>query len=152
VAARKLGVALQPLQVRRPEDFEAAFAAAEQGKAHSSPSMTASPVCTDPGSWPWLPTAQRYAADPRPPTSVPPQRSCTDTAIIIKPQGCNIRSWGFLIWRRRLKRIATRLGTVVRQMSNAHRIALSELASMRRAFLVGPIVTTALRPDPWAPN
>jgi len=118
----------------------------------SSPSMTASPVCTDPGSWPWLPTAQPYAADPRTPTSVPPQRSCTDTAIIIEPQGCNIRSWGFLIWRRRLKRIATRLGTVVRQTSNAHRIALSGLASMRRAFLVGPIVTTALRPDPWAPN
>ena len=28
-AARKLGLALQPLEVRRPDDFEAAFAAAK---------------------------------------------------------------------------------------------------------------------------
>jgi len=35
VAARKLGVALQPLEVRGPGDFEAAFAAAEQGKAQA---------------------------------------------------------------------------------------------------------------------
>ena len=35
VAARKLGVALQPLEVRGPEDFEAAFAAATQGNAQA---------------------------------------------------------------------------------------------------------------------
>ena len=35
VAARKLGVALQPLDVRGPEDFEAAFAAATRGNAQA---------------------------------------------------------------------------------------------------------------------
>jgi putative ABC transport system substrate-binding protein len=35
VAARTLGVALQPLDVREPEDFEAAFAAAKRGKAQA---------------------------------------------------------------------------------------------------------------------
>src|SRR5215470_11437318 len=35
VAARKLGVALQPLEVRGPGDFEAAFAAATQAKAQA---------------------------------------------------------------------------------------------------------------------
>src|SRR5258707_1121229 len=35
VAARTLGVALQPLDVRGPEDFEAAFAAATRGNAHA---------------------------------------------------------------------------------------------------------------------
>ena len=34
-AARTLGVALQPLEVRGPEDFEAAFAAATQGNAQA---------------------------------------------------------------------------------------------------------------------
>jgi putative ABC transport system substrate-binding protein len=33
VAARKLGVALQPLDIRGPDDFEAAFAAATRGNA-----------------------------------------------------------------------------------------------------------------------
>jgi putative ABC transport system substrate-binding protein len=35
VAARKLGVALQPLDVRGPEDFEASFAAATRGNAQA---------------------------------------------------------------------------------------------------------------------
>jgi putative tryptophan/tyrosine transport system substrate-binding protein len=35
VAARKLGVALQPLDMRGPEDFEAAFAAATRGNAEA---------------------------------------------------------------------------------------------------------------------
>jgi putative ABC transport system substrate-binding protein len=35
VAAQKLGVALQPLEVRGPEDFEAAFAAATRGNAQA---------------------------------------------------------------------------------------------------------------------
>jgi putative ABC transport system substrate-binding protein len=35
VAARKLGVALQPLDVRGPEDFEAAFAFAKRGNAQA---------------------------------------------------------------------------------------------------------------------
>jgi putative ABC transport system substrate-binding protein len=35
VAARKLGVTLQPLDVRGPEDFEAAFAAATRGNAQA---------------------------------------------------------------------------------------------------------------------
>jgi putative ABC transport system substrate-binding protein len=34
-AARKLGVELQPLEVRGPDDFEAAFAAANRGDAHA---------------------------------------------------------------------------------------------------------------------
>jgi putative ABC transport system substrate-binding protein len=34
-AARKVGVTLQPLEVRAPEDFEAAFAAARQGDAQA---------------------------------------------------------------------------------------------------------------------
>ena len=34
-AARKLGVALQPLDVREPEDFEAAFTTAKQGNAQA---------------------------------------------------------------------------------------------------------------------
>ena len=34
-AARTLGVALQPLEVRGPEDFEVAFAAATRGNAHA---------------------------------------------------------------------------------------------------------------------
>jgi len=55
-----------------------------------------------------------------------------------------------LTWRRRLKRIATRLGTMVRQTSNAYRIALSGLASIAAAIFSR--ATTALHPDPWAPN
>jgi putative ABC transport system substrate-binding protein len=35
VAARKLGVTLQPIEVRGPEDFEAAFAAATRGNAQA---------------------------------------------------------------------------------------------------------------------
>src|SRR5690349_18799502 len=35
MAARKLGVTLQPLEVRGPEDFEAAFAAATRGNAQA---------------------------------------------------------------------------------------------------------------------
>jgi putative tryptophan/tyrosine transport system substrate-binding protein len=35
VAARTLGVALQPLEVRGPEDFEVAFAAATRGNAQA---------------------------------------------------------------------------------------------------------------------
>ena len=35
VAAQKLGVALQPLDVRGPDDFEAAFAAATRGNAQA---------------------------------------------------------------------------------------------------------------------
>jgi ABC-type uncharacterized transport system substrate-binding protein len=34
-AARKLGVALQPFEVRGPDDFEAAFAAAKRGAAQA---------------------------------------------------------------------------------------------------------------------
>jgi putative ABC transport system substrate-binding protein len=34
-AARKLGVALQPIEVRGPEDFEAGFAAAKRGNAQA---------------------------------------------------------------------------------------------------------------------
>ena len=34
-AARKVGVALQPIEVRGPEDFEAAFAAAKRGNAQA---------------------------------------------------------------------------------------------------------------------
>ena len=43
-AARKLGVELQPLEVRGPDDFEAAFAAAQDEATlrPSSPSMTPS--------------------------------------------------------------------------------------------------------------
>ena len=58
VAARALGVALQPLDIRGPDDFEGAFAAATQGNAQALiVLMTPSPLRIDPGSWPWLPAA-----------------------------------------------------------------------------------------------
>ena len=57
-AARNLGVVLQALDVRGPDDFEAAFAEPHEATPKpSSPSMTALPLRTDLGSWPWLPAA-----------------------------------------------------------------------------------------------
>jgi hypothetical protein len=54
-------------------------------------------------------------------------------------RAANFARGAFLTWRRRLKRIATRLGTMVRQTSNAYRIALSGLASIGAAiFSRGP--------------
>jgi putative ABC transport system substrate-binding protein len=47
VAARKLGVALQPLDVRGPEDFEAAFAAATRGNAQALVAFDDSLTFTD---------------------------------------------------------------------------------------------------------
>jgi Helix-turn-helix domain len=44
-----------------------------------------------------------------------------------------LRMFGFLSWQRRLKRTTTRLGSVVRQTSNAYRIALQGLALLGRA-------------------
>jgi putative ABC transport system substrate-binding protein len=58
VAARKLGVALQPFDIRGPEDFEVAFASAKRANVQpSSPSMTPSLLRIEPRSWPWLPAA-----------------------------------------------------------------------------------------------
>jgi Helix-turn-helix domain len=44
-----------------------------------------------------------------------------------------LRLWGFLSWQRRLKRIPGRLGSVVRQTSNAYCIALQGLAALGAA-------------------
>ena len=44
-----------------------------------------------------------------------------------------LKTWGFLTWRRRIRRVQTGLGTMVRQTSNAYRIALSGLASIGAA-------------------
>jgi hypothetical protein len=46
-----------------------------------------------------------------------------------------LRMFGFLDWQRRLKRIATRLGSIVRQTSNAYRIALQGLAAIGSGVL-----------------
>ncbi len=45
-----------------------------------------------------------------------------------------LRAWGLLDWSRRLKRAQTRLGTVVRQTSNAYRIA-EDLVALGKRFL-----------------
>jgi hypothetical protein len=46
-----------------------------------------------------------------------------------------LRLWGFLDWQRRLKRLPTRLGVVVRQTSNAYRIGLQGLAAIGAVIL-----------------
>lgn len=43
-----------------------------------------------------------------------------------------LKTWGLLTWQRRVKRTASRLGTVVRQTSNAYSI-MTELAEIGRA-------------------
>ena len=45
-----------------------------------------------------------------------------------------LRLWGFLDWQRRIKRVVTRLGTMVRQASNAYRLKLSGLAAIGTAI------------------
>ena len=45
-----------------------------------------------------------------------------------------LAAWGFLSWKRRLKRVPTGLGMMVRQTSNAYRIALSGLAAIGSAM------------------
>lgn len=44
-----------------------------------------------------------------------------------------LRTWGLIDWKRRLKRTASRLGTVVRQTSNAYTI-ITDLAELGRAI------------------
>ena len=61
-------------------------------------------------------------------------------ATIARACSCSVRTvcnalawlaaWGFLSWQRRLKRVQTGLGVMVRQTSNAYRLALSGLASI----------------------
>jgi hypothetical protein len=41
-----------------------------------------------------------------------------------------LKLWGFPTWQRRLKRVQTRLGLMVRQTNNAYRIGLSKLAAI----------------------
>jgi hypothetical protein len=57
-----------------------------------------------------------------------------------------LRIWGFLDWQRRLKRIPSRLGTIIRQTSNAYRIALQGLAAIGADVFsrVEPTATTAV--------
>ena len=45
-----------------------------------------------------------------------------------------LKTWGFLSWQRRLKRIPTRLGSVTRQTSNAYVIALKGLSAIGAAI------------------
>ena len=46
-----------------------------------------------------------------------------------------LRMFGFLSWQRRLTRVPSRLGSIVRQTSNAYAIALSGLASIAAGML-----------------
>ena len=63
--APRLGVALQPLEVRGLDDFEAAFAAAKRGNAQvllafDDPSIWRAST----GSWTWLPAAASRPCTP----------------------------------------------------------------------------------------
>lgn len=44
-----------------------------------------------------------------------------------------LRTWGFLDWRRRLKRVPSRLGPITRQDSNSYRLLLRGLAAIGAA-------------------
>jgi Helix-turn-helix domain len=46
-----------------------------------------------------------------------------------------LRTWGFLSYMRRIKRLQTTLGTIVRQSSNAYKLALSGLAAIGAGIL-----------------
>ena len=46
-----------------------------------------------------------------------------------------LKLFGFLAWQRRLKRTTTRLGSVVRQTSNAYELVLSGLAAIGAGIL-----------------
>jgi Helix-turn-helix domain len=46
-----------------------------------------------------------------------------------------LRMFGFLSWQRRIKRVPGQLGTIVRQTSNAYRLALSGLAAIGAGIL-----------------
>ena len=54
-AARKLGLELQPLEVRGVDDFEVAFAAARLGNAQALIAFDDPLIHTEPGLWRWLP-------------------------------------------------------------------------------------------------
>jgi hypothetical protein len=58
---------------------------------------------------------------------------CSKTTVVNALRWLKV--WGFLDWQRRLKRVVTRLGTMVRQTSNAYRLALSGLAAIGVAIL-----------------
>jgi hypothetical protein len=58
-----------------------------------------------------------------------------------------LRMFGFLSWQRRLKHTSSRLGVVVRQTSNAYRLALSGLAAISAAMLRGGSERNNCRPS-----
>ena len=59
-----------------------------------------------------------------------------------------LRTWGFLSWQRRIKRMATQLGMMVRQTSNAYRLALSGLAALGAGILGKEAGGHNCRPSP----
>jgi Helix-turn-helix domain len=59
-----------------------------------------------------------------------------------------LRTWGFLDWQRRIKRLVTGLGTVVRQTSNAYRLALHGLAALGAGILGRETDRNQCRPSP----
>lgn len=59
-----------------------------------------------------------------------------------------LRTWGFLTWQRRIKRIPSQLGTIVRQTSNAYKLALSGLAVIGAGILGNGADRNNCRPSP----
>jgi hypothetical protein len=62
-----------------------------------------------------------------------------------------LRTWGFLSWLRRIKRMAIQLGTLVRQTSNAYRLAVSGLAALGAGILGKGAGGHNCRPSPITP-
>jgi hypothetical protein len=58
-----------------------------------------------------------------------------------------LRTWGFLSWQRRIKRLQTVLGTIVRQTSNAYKVVLSGLAAIGAGILNGGADRNNCRPS-----
>jgi len=63
-----------------------------------------------------------------------------------------LRTWGFLSWQRRIKRIPSQLGTIVRQTSNAYKLALSGLAAIGAGIFGSRAGRNNCRPSPFTPG
>jgi hypothetical protein len=59
-----------------------------------------------------------------------------------------LRTWGFLSWQRRIKRIPSQLGTIVRQTSNAYKLAISGLAAIGAGIFSRGADRNNSRPSP----
>ena len=63
-----------------------------------------------------------------------------------------LRMFGFLDWQRRIKRLQTGLGTMVRQTSNAYKLALSGLAAIGAGILGKAATGHNCRPSRFTPR